>query len=221
VSVIELRSRTGDHRERLLAGLAASIREKGLAGTQIADIVGHAKASRRTFYECFPDKDACFLELAEALGDAARSAVRAAVDADASWERQIEQAVDAYLGLLAAEPRMAVAFSSELPTLGAPWLAIRNAGIERFASLVVELSRSRSMKAGGIEPVSMEKAVMLVTGLDGMVARAVRREESILDLAPIARSLAMAVFEGGTSNRDREPSPPRQASESSLRRAAR
>src|SRR5439155_9286027 len=92
--------------------------------------------------------------------------------------------------------KLAVAFSSELPTLGAPWLAIRNTGIERFAALVVEMSGSPSMQAGGVEPVSMERAVMLVAGLDGMVARAVRREESILDLAPTARAVAKVLFAG-------------------------
>ena len=34
---------------RLMEGLAASIREKGLAQTQVSDIVRHAHASRRTF----------------------------------------------------------------------------------------------------------------------------------------------------------------------------
>jgi AcrR family transcriptional regulator len=201
MSVIELNPRFGDHRGRLLEGLAASIREKGLAGTQIADIVRHARASRRTFYQCFADKDACFLELAEAVGDLAREVVSGAVDADASWERQVEQAVDAYLGLLAADPKMAVAVSSELPTLGAPWLAIRNAGIERFASLVVGMSRSSSMRAGGIEPMPIETAVMIVAGLDGMVARAVRREESILDLAAIAKAVVKTVFAGHGAER--------------------
>jgi hypothetical protein len=118
------------------------------------------------------------------------------VDADAPWDRQVEQAVDAYLGLLAADPKMAVAVSSELPTLGAPWLAIRNAGIERFASLVVDMSRSPSMRAAGVEPMTIATAVMIVAGLDGMVARAVRREESILDLAPTAKAVVKTVFVG-------------------------
>jgi len=185
-----------DHRARLLEGLALSIREKGLTGTQITDIVGHAKASRRTFYQCFPDKDACFLELAERLRNALLEVVEAAVDQDASWERQIEQAVDAYLGLLAADPKMAIAFSSELPTLGARWMAIRTEGIERFAELVVRLSSSPSMQAGGVEPLSMEKAVMIVAGIDGMVVRAVHRDESILELAAPAKAVVKGAFAG-------------------------
>ena len=186
-----------DHRSRLLEGLATSIREKGLTGTQITDIVAHAKASRRTFYQCFPDKDAAVLELAQRLRDASIAIVEGAVDAEAPWERQIEQAVDAYVGLLAADPRMAVAFSSELPALGARWLAIRTEGVERFAEMVVRLSGSPGMRAGGVEPLSIEKAVMIVAGIDGMVQRAVHNDESVIALAAPAKELITAAFSAG------------------------
>jgi AcrR family transcriptional regulator len=178
-----------DHRSRLLEGLAASIREKGLIGTQITDIVAHAKASRRTFYQCFPDKEACFLELAERLGTASVEIVQSAVDPEAPWERQVEQAVDAYLGLLAADPRMAVAFSAELPTLGGRWMETRTRGVERFAQMVVRLTGSPGMRAAGIEPLSIEKAVMIVAGIDGMVIRAIHNDESIIALAAPAKEI--------------------------------
>ena len=193
MNVIEL-NLGDDHRSRLLEGLAASIREKGLTGTQITDIVANAKASRRTFYQCFPDKDACVLELAERLGAASLDVVEGAVDIEAPWERQVEQAVDAYLGMLAADPKMAVAFSSELPTLGGRWMEIRTEGIERFAEMVVRLSNSPGMQAGGIEPLSIEKAVMIVAGIDGMVVRAVHNDESIVALAAPAKEIVKAAF---------------------------
>ena len=152
-------------------------------------IVAHAKASRRTFYQCFPDKDACVLELAERLGAASRDVVESAVDIDAPWERQVEQAVDAYLGLLAADPKMAVAFSAELPTLGGRWMATRTQGVERFAQMVMRLTGSPGMQAAGIEPLSIEKAVMIVTGIDGMVIRAIHNDESIIALAAPAKEI--------------------------------
>lgn len=185
-----------DHRSRLLEGLAASIREKGLIGTQISDIVARARTSRRTFYECFEDKDACFLELAERLRERSIAVIEAAVDPGAPWERQVEQAVDAYVGMLAADPKMAIAFSSELPTLGAGWLEIRAAGIERFAEMVVRLSGTPAMREGGVEQLSIEKAVMIVAGIDGMVVRAVHNDESIVDLAAPAKELIKAAFRG-------------------------
>src|SRR5436309_3282404 len=52
-------------RQRLLDGLRQAIREQGLPQLTISDIVRNARTSKRTFYECFADKDACLVELAE------------------------------------------------------------------------------------------------------------------------------------------------------------
>ena len=49
--------------DRLLDGLAASITERGYRETTVADVVRHAKTSKRTFYEQFATKDACLIEL--------------------------------------------------------------------------------------------------------------------------------------------------------------
>ncbi|MGK2938338.1 MAG: helix-turn-helix domain-containing protein [Solirubrobacteraceae bacterium] len=41
--------------------MAAAIQERGLAASTVADVVRHARASRRTFYEHFRDRDDCYL----------------------------------------------------------------------------------------------------------------------------------------------------------------
>ncbi len=50
-------------RRRLLDGLAASIGERGYRDTTVADIVRHARTSKRTFYGQFSSKEECFIEL--------------------------------------------------------------------------------------------------------------------------------------------------------------
>ncbi|MFI5067448.1 MAG: TetR family transcriptional regulator, partial [Streptosporangiales bacterium] len=42
-----------EFRRRLLAGLAEAIRERGFRESTVADVVRHARTSRRTFYEHF------------------------------------------------------------------------------------------------------------------------------------------------------------------------
>jgi len=184
------------HRDRLLAGLAESIREKGLAGTQITDIVRHARASRRTFYQSFDDKEACFVELAEGLTTAALAEVEAAIDTAGPWPTQIDQAIDCYLGILAADPAMTVTFSSELPTLGRRGVGIQRCAIERFAELLVRVVGSDTMRRAGVADVSIDKAVMLVGGLHEMVVRALDRGEPVADLAPVAKDVVKAVLAG-------------------------
>ena len=57
------------HRERLIDAMAESIQAKGYRETTVADVVRIAHTSRRTFYEHFEDREACFLELFDATND--------------------------------------------------------------------------------------------------------------------------------------------------------
>ena len=97
---------------RLLEGLAASIRDKGLAQTQVTDIVRHARASRRTLYKHFPDKDSCFVELTDALSMLLLERVDEAIDREAALEVQIDQAIDTYVDILVNEPHLTATWAS-------------------------------------------------------------------------------------------------------------
>jgi len=186
----------GDFRERLLVGLAASIREKGLQGTQISDIVRHARTSRRTFYECFPDKESCFLELIEESTQAILEHVGAAVDPAAPWTTQVDQAVDAYLDALARDPALIVTISRELPALGTRGAAFLHDSIERFAELLIALVASS--QSAGAAAIRIEEAVMLTGGVAELVGRAGTRGEDLRALAPpIERVIKAALDPGG------------------------
>lgn len=161
------------HRDRLIAGLAESIRERGYRATKITDIVAHARTSRRSFYEQFEDRDDCFLALFDAIGDVLAAAVAAAVDPSAPWEAQVDQALGAYLDAIAAEPELTVSFHREMPALGEAGVARQRAGIESFAELLMRLVATESMQRSGVEPVSRAKAVMLVGGLRELVTHTV------------------------------------------------
>lgn len=183
------------HRERLLGGLAESIREKGLQRTQISDVVRHAHTSRRTFYECFADKESCFVELIRASSVALVAEIRAAVDPDAGWETQVDQAIDAYLDGLARDPAVTATISRELPTLGARGAALQHEGVERFAGLVVALAGSDGMRAAGVRPVPLQTAVMLVGGMSELVVRAIHRGEGLAPVAATAKAVVKAVID--------------------------
>jgi AcrR family transcriptional regulator len=178
----------GGPRERLLAGLAQSIRERGLAGTQITHIVANARTSRSTFYKCFDDKDACFFELTRLTTNVGLAEVEAAVDVTASWQAQVEAAIMTYFDLLAVDHALTVAWSRDLAGLGPRGVAVQQEGIERYASLMCRLSART-----GVSRLTMDAAVMLVGGINAMVVRAIERGEPNLGrLAPIAISLVQA-----------------------------
>jgi AcrR family transcriptional regulator len=183
------------HRERLLFGLAESIREKGFWGTKISDVVRHARTSRRTFYEHFPDKEACFLELVEATTGQLLADVQAAVDAAASWDEQVDRAVDAYIASLTEDPAMAVTLTRELPALGGRGVAVQRRGIERFAELCVRLVDTAEFRRAGVAPVSLDTALMLVGGLNQIVVHTVERGDALERVGPAAKDVIKAVLD--------------------------
>src|SRR5215510_2503065 len=149
--------------QRLMEGLAASIREKGLAQTQVSDIVSHAHASRRTFYNHFEDKEACFVELMVALADAFLVEVDRAIDREQPIEVQVEQAIDTYLALITGDPALTSTFAEA--KVGERVVVAQREGFERYAELIVSVVESDSARDPRVAPVSIERAYMLVSGL--------------------------------------------------------
>jgi AcrR family transcriptional regulator len=162
---------------RLLEGLAASIREKGLAQTQVSDIVAHAHASRRTFYNHFADKEACFVELMNTLSDAFLAEVDRAIDREAPIETQIDQAIDTYLGLITGDPGLAQTFASG--ATGERIVIAQRQAFERYAALIVSVTESDSARDPAVEAVSVERAYLLVSGLHHTLVRALVRCEEL------------------------------------------
>ena len=95
-------------RDRLLDSMAQACAEKRYAEVSVADIVSRARVSRSTFYEIFPDKEACFLAAYDAiLGRFVTEVIKACQDPDLTWPEQIELGIEASMGFLAAEPAFA------------------------------------------------------------------------------------------------------------------
>jgi AcrR family transcriptional regulator len=84
--------------------MAASIIEKGYRETTVADVVRLARTSRRSFYEHFEDRDACFLALFDATNDAMMEEIAAAVHPDQTLDEQVDAALDAYIDNVAQRP---------------------------------------------------------------------------------------------------------------------
>jgi AcrR family transcriptional regulator len=94
-------------RERLIAGLAEAVAEKGYAAVTLSDIVRHAKVSRRVFYANFESKEQCFLAAFEVVLAHLHELVAEAVEPLDGWPQQAIAATRATLAFLASEPDLA------------------------------------------------------------------------------------------------------------------
>ena len=109
-------------RQRLLYGVTVTVAAKGYGDTTIVDITARAGVSKKTFYQHFPDKLACFLAAhdlgSQAMLDAVTSASRAAVRAGADPIEQLRGANRAYLRFLIDEEPYARTFFLETLAAG-------------------------------------------------------------------------------------------------------
>jgi AcrR family transcriptional regulator len=184
-----------EHRERLIAAMAGSVEEKGYRDTTVADIVRIARTSRRTFYEHFEDRAACFLALFDATNDEVIAALTEAVDPAEDWERQVDQALGAYLGAVAASPALYRSFVRELPALGERGAAHQLAAIERFARQLVglvELGR-REQPSIGAGPLTFDTAVIIVGGIRELMVIAAQQGRDPDELRPAIAGAVNAI----------------------------
>lgn len=87
-------------RARMLTAMVQEISERGAANVSVAHVVGRSGVSRRTFYEIFEDREACFLAaFDEALGHA-EAVVLPAYDAEDAWLAKARAGLIALLGFL-------------------------------------------------------------------------------------------------------------------------
>ncbi len=188
----------GDHRQRLIAAMAASIRVQGYRETTVADVVRVARTSRRTFYEHFDDRDSCFLALFDATNDAMMDEIAAAVDPNRPLEEQVDQALDAYIANVSAQPALYHSFVRELPGLGQAGADRQLAVIERFAQLLVGLVESgrRQQPEIGATPLSLDTAVIIVGGLRELAVISLQRGRDVRELRASASETVKAILAG-------------------------
>ncbi len=128
-------------RERLIAGLAEAVAEKGYAAVTLSDIVKHAKVSRRVFYANFESKEQCFLAAFEVVVAHLRELVAEAVEAVEGWPQQAIAATRATLSFLSSEPDLARLCLVESRGAGPAVVARFNEAVGEMAPL---LARGRA-----------------------------------------------------------------------------
>ena len=181
-------------RLRLLDGLAASIRERGYRATTVADIVRHARTSKRTFYDQFAGKEQCFLELLQVEIEVMAEDIRGAVDPEADWRDQIRQAVGGYVGNIESRPAITLSWIRELPSLGDAARPVQRQGLELLTNLLINLSGSPGFRRANVPPLTPPLAVILVGGLRELVALAVEDGTPVREIVKPAVDASIALL---------------------------
>jgi AcrR family transcriptional regulator len=184
----------------MLEAMASAVAAKGYAGTTVADVVGGAGVSRKTFYEHFRDKEDCFLAAFDAGVQLLVDAVeRATLDAEGEWREHIRAGVRAYLSALSAAPDFARTFLIEVLAAGPHALERRAEVHGRFAELLKTLHESyRADHPEEIPQLPDEVFIAVVGAVNELVSDRVRkgRTADLPELEPVISYLQISFLAG-------------------------
>ncbi len=183
-----------NQRERIITALVDTVAERGYNATTVAHITKAAAVSRRTFYEHFADKEACFLAAYEMVADHIRDSMRAAAESFEEWPQKVRAALATMLRFLAGEPELARICMIEPVAAGGEIAARHRASMQGFVEILKagrpEHSRSRPL------PEATEEA--LVGGIVSLIVREISagRTGELEKLLPDLVELILAPYLG-------------------------
>ena len=185
-----------NQRERLIAGLAEAVAEKGYGGTTIADITRHAAVSRRTFYEHFDGKDECFVAAFDTVTEQLRERVEAAYEAEDEWSDGIRAGIGAMLTFLASEPNLARLAMVEALVAGPVVVERYDASVQTFVPYLEAGREGRPRKVLARLSDSTEEA--LVGGMVSLISRRIvaGQAEELESLLPDLTEFTLTPFIG-------------------------
>jgi AcrR family transcriptional regulator len=163
--------------------------------------VAQARVSKRTFYQHFSGKEACFAALYVAGSVRALNVLRDALRAELPWSTQVERAISAYLATLAENPERARTLYIEVLRMGTPGLVLRRASHARFAAWIVEVVTQKRVLSGAELGMMLALAGAVVGGINELVLQAIEGEKpaDLTALIAPASRLVLSVFGDGVS----------------------
>ena len=158
-------------RRRLLRGVVEVVAERGYADARIADVIKVAGISRKTYYELFEDKEACFLAAYELWVGRMLAASASAFGRQPGvpWPDRLREGLRGLLQFVADNPKTARFCIVEALAAGPEALDARDSAVRSFAELLEPAPAERSSSAPGIT------ALALVGGVNELLYGEIRR----------------------------------------------
>lgn len=121
-----------DRRRRLREAIVEEVASRGYPATSVAHVIGRAGVSRKSFYELYENKEACFLHACDDAAERVRALFENSADTGPRLAR-IERGLGVLLDCCAAEPAFARTFVVEALSAGDAARERRDAAIRDVA----------------------------------------------------------------------------------------
>ena len=181
-------------RSRMLAAAVEAVEDVGYARMTVAQVIGRARVSRKTFYDVFTDREDCFLAAFEQALGQARLIAQEAYDRESSWRDGIRAALARLLMFMDEEPGLAKLCIVEALGAGERVLERRAKVLDELAEVI---DRGRAVTNATREPpeVTAEGVVGAIFAV--LHTRVLERgEEPLTDLLGSLMSMIVLPYLG-------------------------
>lgn len=135
----------------MLAAAAEAIDEKGFGDFTVAEVITRAKVSRKTFYDVFEDREACFVALLDEVIAVVGARMSAVYASQSNWRESMRAGLTELLAFIDEDPLLARVCVVEVLAAGRRALERRAEVLEQLTEVI---DRGRSLTAGS-EPAGL------------------------------------------------------------------
>lgn len=181
-----------EKRQRILRGMLEAVGAEGYEQTTVQVALDRGGAYRQAFYDCFEDKDDCYLHALDVGVEWVEAEMRGAAAGANTWRDKLRGALAGLLRFLDDEPDIGRALLVEVHAAGPRAVEKRTAAMDRAATL---MDGGREESDGDAPAISAEAVVAGILAV--LHARlAAGQSESFIDLLPELMYLAVLPYFG-------------------------
>lgn len=176
-----------NQRDRLFGAMVACVGERGYEATRVADLVEVSGVSSRSFYDLFPNKEACFVATCEAILSRLVDALTETDDPAGAWEKRLQGSYAAIAAMLATQPAAAKLLLIDAHAAGRD----AQAPLERAARELEQMTMARLAESAERAAIPAEMALAHAGALQGIARTRLRggRPEGMAPLVPALTEL--------------------------------
>jgi AcrR family transcriptional regulator len=182
-----------NQRDRLAAGIIASVAEHGYHDTTISQIAAAAGVSRRTFYGYFSSKEECFLATFGLIEEHMIGAMTEAAAAQKAWPARVRAQLKAMLESFQENPNLVRFALIAPPAAGGEFVERYRSFLERLVAVVGDgrpASRSRQPSEAAEFAMAGGLAALLVSRVNA------GQGDHLVDLLPELVELVLTPYIG-------------------------
>ncbi len=179
-------------RSRLIAGMAKVLEQRALSELYADDVVREAGVSKRTFYQHFANKEACFLALYRENSARVLEVLKEASGAEGLTALQrIQLGSQAYLAFMQSQAALMKRLYIDILYLGTEGMKAKREVLQQFADVLMAAYETERLQMPSLPPLDPELVLATVAGINELILFKIEdgQVDRLTDLVGVSQKL--------------------------------